>query len=1044
MRTQAPKTTGMRALAAMLAFFLLLTSCLVLLPFPALAEEDDTAERHKQKIVTVVYDNSGSMSGEAEVYAHYAIQMLMGLLNPQDKLYITPMSEDGADVNRSNIDSAIFEINLKDANRDAQIKDAMGKEWHEATGGTPLTSVDAAVDYMVRQHGMQPVGATADEDEEKDYWLMIMTDGAFEEFTDGSGKRRTLVNILEENLPKYANFHAVYLGMGGAALDLTKGGPNSTAALDNAANFTPYFAPQVSNLTLAMTSIANQLSGRYTAEAAIYSVTGNTLTLDLSGFDFAMRKVSVLVQDVSAKVTGVTYSGGGCTMTQVCEIVSSNTGIGLKNGFSAVVAADTVFRGGTLTFTFDAEVTAGNVSILLEPALVLVPVLKYEQNGSYLPKPDKYADYSDAHYINNYLSPGTGITVGYEIHEEGDLGGTPIPPEAVFGKGNVKEELTYAGNSYAVGTPFDLVLGNNTLQISVSDKDDGYKMFASVVCAVDAHPDHFRIEPTVVPSATDPSKITVEYRVFYGNVQLTLAELQALETEAAGKNLVAFTLTSQTLASVPTYTLKNKGTSDAVLECSLSLAEYGRFDLALKVVKDKHSFRKETAEINYYPENLTVVPVGNASLSMSANQLVSNTDSFSFALSSEIGGKPTGLAFDNPVLQYSVTCDNPDVVLDVAVNGNVMTVTPTADKDKMDAFGQTAKTFTVTVKVWVPDMPSVTAATSDGSLELLPTQYSVSAEADTAGVNRFNLPGNQSSVWFTLYKDGTPFTEEELQKALSSGEFTVVRTSAPLSPVSHTLTVEEKDGGFAIRCQVTDGHPAPLTFFITSMFTPDGGIGFEASYRNAAPASAELSVAAANIVEYIWRIVLIVIELYILCLLISLSRKFTWYFPKGTAFKLSFKVASGNRILTDHGINFSAAGVKVFSFKTMFGYGVFPRRLVPFLKVKQSTRLGDLEVTAAEIGTPEITLPRAAKLKFTNQQRLTAELAHLEAGTNRSQLKAMLERVFNWAPQGQNGNEISEENVTTAWDVSSPLYSARQDPLTGETTVTLYFFKAQY
>lgn len=1036
MRIHAPKATGMRVISAMLALFLLLTSCLVLLPFPAGAEEDDTAERHKQKIVTVVYDNSGSMSGEAEVYAHYAIQMLMGLLNPQDKLYITPMSEGSTDVDRTNIDGIIFNVDLEKGDRNGEIVEKMGKEWHVATGGTPLTSVDAAVDYLVRKHGMQPVGATADDEEEKDYWLMVMTDGAFETFVDGNGQHRTLVNLLEENLPKYANFHAVYLGMGTSALDLTKGGSNSTAALDNAANFTPYYAPQVSTLTHAMTSIANQLSGRYTAEDAIYSVSGNTLTLDLTGFDFAMRKVSVLVQEVAAKVTGVTYSGGGCTMTQVCEIVSSNVGIGLKNGFSAVIAADTVFRGGKLTFTFDAEVKTGNVSILLEPALVLVPVLKYEQNGSYLPKPDKYADYSDAHYINNYLSPGTGVTVGYEIHEEGNLDGAPIPPEAVFGAGNVKEELTYAGNSYAVGTPFGLVLGNNTLQISVSDRDDGYKMFASVVCAVDAHPDHFRIEPTVVPSATDPSKITVEYRVFFGNVQLTLAELQALEAEAAGKNLKAFTLTSQTLDTVPAYTLKNKGAQDAVVECAVSLKEYGRFDLALKVVKDRHSFRKETAEINYYPENLTVTPIGAASLSMTANQLAHNTDAFSFALSSLVGGNPTGLSFDNPVLQYSVTSDNPDVILDVAVNGSTMTVTPSADKEKMDAFGQTARTFTVTVKVWVPDMPSVSAAISDAALELLPTQYTVSAEADTAGINRFNLPGNQSSVWFTLYKDGMPFTAEELQKALDSGEFTVVRTSAPLSPVSHALAVEERNGAPAIRCLVTDGHPGPLTFFITSMLTPNDPIGFEASYRNADPAASELSVAAANLVEYIWRIVLIVIELYIICLLISLTKRFTCYIPKGFACSVSFGVSSGN-------IDFKQGcelNIVPFNMSNALGCGLFPLRLIPFIKVKQSAKIDNLTFTAADnSGMPELILNEDDDLFNTSGDRICEKLRDITVKSSADDVDELLKQAYSWSPNPKKANQVNEVNTTTSWYPNNPIYTsvsrrgARED-------VTVYFF----
>lgn len=1113
MNASALQRAGRRGAAALLALFLLFTSCFALFPFAAHAEEEEEEESRRQKIVTVVYDNSASMGsyaktvineenpqdkkevsldditgvkdyyakGEAALYAHYAIQMLMGLLNPRDELYITPMNIDaGTAVNRDNIvngsdpsKNVIFQVPLQENegsgfSRNDALLDAMNKNWHTPVGNTPLSSVDAVAYYMEQYLGMQERDSS-EEDNNKEYWLLVMTDGKFQNVT---GQETYPTGLFETIVSDYKNVHLIYLGMGEQAIDLTKGGPNSTDALNAAENFHPYHAPKAKELAAAMTKIANELTDRYTYDAektdeggtviTNYTVEGNTLKVTLPA-NYATRKVSVLIQGVSATVESVSYrdkngQAGECSMSQVCNIESISKDDSLKNGFSAVINAGTVFRGGELVFTLknnekpNAEgekdpIKASHVSILMEPDLVLVPIFEYKQaDGSFARKPENVG--TDANYINDNLRPGTTVRVTYEIHEDGNPDGEPIPAELVFGEGCVLETLKYGGEQKTVGEPFALKLGTHQLALSVGDKYRTHTLTEIIDLKVENDPTDFRIESTVTASPTDPSRVTVEYRVFFDDVQLTLDELKAHEAYIAGKykKLKAFSLSSRTLETVPSYTLKEKSGSDAVVECTLSLAEYGRFDLALKVVRENGDDREAAATVNYYPTDLVLTPVGSTSLSLTANKLVGNADGFTFDLSSDVGGVSKPLAFDNPVIKYAVTCNDENVILTTGHRGSTLTVVPSAEETKMDPFWQSKRDLTVTVTVWVPDMEDVTPAIFEASLEVLPTQYTVSAETDSEGVNRFNLPGNQASVWFTVYRDGTPITDrEKLEEILQSGEFRVDRASFALSPVSHRLTVEERNGAFAIRCQAVDGHPGPLTFFITSMFTPNGSIGFEASYRNADSARAELSVAPASAVEYVWRIVLIVIVLYLICLAISFTPRFTSYIPRGFAAKVTFTVTAANDINTNMGVSRSVENFGSLSKKMKCG--LFPRRLIPFLRVQQHSRIGKLSYTAQESGVPMITIPKATAapniVYISEQANLKAQLNTLSPGFSRQSVIDKLNTVAMWAPDSEKqAILIAPNGETQGWDVGGAiLYTKTEPDFNGNFTVTLYFFK---
>ena len=119
-----------------------------------------------RKIVSVVYDDSGSMSYNGcsnWAYANYAMQAFCGLLNDEDKLFVTYMSSAGnypnsyvpdeVDLSASGIQSSVNSI------RD-----------HFDDQGTPFWSLDIAYDKL---------RSVDDSNENTQYWLVVITDGNF-------------------------------------------------------------------------------------------------------------------------------------------------------------------------------------------------------------------------------------------------------------------------------------------------------------------------------------------------------------------------------------------------------------------------------------------------------------------------------------------------------------------------------------------------------------------------------------------------------------------------------------------------------------------------------------------------------------------------------------------------------------------------------------------------------------------------------------------------------------------------------------------------
>ena len=195
---------NLKRIAACLLLCVLLLS--VAVPSVQAAPSDTVYVR---KHVSLVYDNSGSMSSELDgipnlkwTYASYAAQIFAGLLNETDSLTLTLMNH--------NSGTSTMDVNLA-GDRQKQV-DQLRDLTNFAKGGTPFASVTDARKVLEKK-GLLADSQIGDNviSKSEQYWLVLTTDGQFE---NGNKSREELENDLEVLLKDYSNLQLVYFGIG--------------------------------------------------------------------------------------------------------------------------------------------------------------------------------------------------------------------------------------------------------------------------------------------------------------------------------------------------------------------------------------------------------------------------------------------------------------------------------------------------------------------------------------------------------------------------------------------------------------------------------------------------------------------------------------------------------------------------------------------------------------------------------------------------------------------------------------------------------------
>ncbi|PGB02079.1 vWA domain-containing protein [Bacillus toyonensis] len=154
-------------------------------------------EEAKERGVSLVYDDSGSMrNNDRWKYANYALQSLVALLDEKDTFSYVPMSKPNNPLN----------ISLTKDKRQTEIE---GIGAWKTYLNTPFSAVETA---------MQSIKKEADIDGKREFWLIVLTDGAFNDLEKDKvgGKEqitKKLTDFKKEMDAKKISLHPILITM---------------------------------------------------------------------------------------------------------------------------------------------------------------------------------------------------------------------------------------------------------------------------------------------------------------------------------------------------------------------------------------------------------------------------------------------------------------------------------------------------------------------------------------------------------------------------------------------------------------------------------------------------------------------------------------------------------------------------------------------------------------------------------------------------------------------------------------------------------------
>ena len=322
---------------------LLVANSLLLPPTPVNATTGDEV-RAAKKIVSVVYDDSGSMHGNRCSYANYSLQALTALMNEQDELYVTFMHEpDGyQQISLSSLQDSVNSI--RDMND---------------SGYTPEQAIDTA---------MSVLDGISEDDPTTQFWLIVMTDG---EVYANTNDDNSVIDI-QSKLDSYKNktmsngstLNIVYLGMVGAA----------TVTGDPAGSLYSFMPDDDSGIVSAMRDISNLVSSRIVADSITW-ISSNEIqvTSNLPCYSISVLSQKSSAYIVSAKTDELDLNVQRNISLDATDIyygesmpsLYGNAGvINYKNGDEMLV-----IPAGTYNIVFSDEVDVNNVVVQFEPAI---------------------------------------------------------------------------------------------------------------------------------------------------------------------------------------------------------------------------------------------------------------------------------------------------------------------------------------------------------------------------------------------------------------------------------------------------------------------------------------------------------------------------------------------------------------------------------------------------------------------------------------------------------------------------------------------------
>ena len=320
-------------------------------PFSSLAK----GEEARQRVVSLVYDDSGSMrNNDRWKYANYALQSLIALLDERDMFSYVSMSHPAEEIS----------VSLGNNKRQGEIDKI--QTWNESAN-TPFQSVETAIQSIKRQ---------AKVNENREFWLIVITDGAFNELEkqgDSEKKRisETLSKFKEEMETKKISLHAVFITMEenlGAQeqiqmnifKDIWKQQTNGIVLPTRGEDGV------IHSVNQAAAFIANRDPFSSVEEAVKTNIVGNKIEITTP---FPLKRIT-LVDQSSQKVPYRIQNIKGPLQLQSKFSIQAPAGMGLYGGITHIMSKNNaVIEPGSYILEIDQVVSKENMKVLVEPAL---------------------------------------------------------------------------------------------------------------------------------------------------------------------------------------------------------------------------------------------------------------------------------------------------------------------------------------------------------------------------------------------------------------------------------------------------------------------------------------------------------------------------------------------------------------------------------------------------------------------------------------------------------------------------------------------------
>lgn len=362
-----------RAGAALAALVLLLTFLAVSVNAAAGDEV-----RAPKKIISIVYDDSSSMIGDKWIYCNYAMQGLVSLLNEEDELYITKMSDcqNAAQINLHDIVQSVSNI----------------RRWYDHDM-TPAAAIDTA---------REKLNSITESDPSTQFWLVVLTDGEFQNL------RGDLQDVMNRHkgavMSNGSTLNVIYTAFGGA----------KTISKDEGRGLYALEAKDSKEIRDTLTRVANLISGRLTVDQK--TAAGNdSVTFSSS---LPLYSISVLVQDSEAHVIRAETQEEPLHVSRVVQLDASRppehmllslSSLTLHGSANVINKEEnglaSVIMPGTYTLTFSEPVNAADLLIQYEPAIGVKLAVK--RNGVVISDTDDFQAEDKVEFSLIPVIPGT-------------------------------------------------------------------------------------------------------------------------------------------------------------------------------------------------------------------------------------------------------------------------------------------------------------------------------------------------------------------------------------------------------------------------------------------------------------------------------------------------------------------------------------------------------------------------------------------------------------------------------------------------------------